>query len=278
MAITCSEQKMCTRICRGEELWQSLISLSEFGQYSSMINTVRILDHSSRRIYSEWFVTLGGAPFSWRQIDTMDFATREIVSEAISGDFAVLRMRWNIKHLLDGTVHLTGSLLCESDTPLIALSCEDMLKRDFHVLVKELITAHIKNAEEKSDDERRFKRISVDYLEAMEISGNFIEARLTDFSRGGMAFRLKKGSLSVLEGSTVLWRSNTFTVEGHLHYESWHGTYRFAFSRPLGENRFRDLFARWSEGCAQPDDFIKFYEVVQAPASTGVRIRSRIKH
>ena len=106
----------------------------------------------------------------------------------------------------------------------------------------------------------------------MSFKGKDVEVRLADFSRGGLKFRLVKGNVDPVVKHDLPWTVDRCSMNCRLFHDASSGMHRLAFVQPLDAQQFCSLFSRWSDGPEHSGQFIKVYDVISAPVSTGLRI------
>ena len=275
MAVTITVYKDYTGICRKDLLWKQLIDIGGYRTLSAHVNSVREIERSSVKVRAEWYVTVGGVPYSWVQVDTLRKERMEISTRAVSGAFVMMKGKWTVTAHPPGRIRLAWSLTYELD-PVIDTHCGDAVKCGMRGYMESMVAAHIRTAAMHGRNERCFKRVQLDRSGQFTIDGRSIDARLTSFSRGGVAFHLVKGMLDAAGKRIVRWCAEGVSGDGRLSFDRRSTMYRVAFERPLDEKEFRILFTSWADGCDFSDELISIYEVVSVPASTGIRIQAPV--
>ena len=269
---TISTVKELTGYARKSDLWKQITDFTIYPKLIPQIDSIRIIEQGQRKSSTEWFITLDGAPFSWVEFDTFKRERYTFCYEAVSGDFDVFRGEVKIDDniVLNG-IRLTCSLNFELGIPVIEEHCGDILKEKFQHYINSIVEHHSGTFKKRSVDERRFKRVRVDRFHSFFINGRTIEAKVLDFSCGGMSICLTKGMLGTEPQRAAEFGFSSKTAHGRLIFDEQYQIHRIHFDSPLDDASFRDLFAQWTDGSSFPDETITIYDVLTAPAGASAR-------
>ncbi|MBN1578773.1 MAG: hypothetical protein JW913_19575 [Chitinispirillaceae bacterium] len=256
-----------TGYCRKKDAWNHIVDFSSYHKIIPQVDIIRIHEKNARHLRSEWFITLDGAPFSWIEIDTLQEERFFLQSEAVSGDFDILKGDWKIEDRKTGGINLSFSLEYELGIPVIEENCGDILEAKLQRYIDTLVEQQSFRIKENASEGRRFKRIPLNRCCSFVIDGRAIEANILNFSRGGMAINLLKGLLGTDPYRQAELQWEAVSSRGRLVFDQHYNTHHIMFSEPLNEFDFKSLFTRWAEGVSFSDEMIRIYEVMTAPSN-----------
>ncbi len=270
-----SSQHLCG-FYRKVRAWNFITDFSIYHKIIPQIESINCHNQKTDLMRTEWFVTLDGAPFSWVELDLLQRERFILSSEAVSGDFDMLRGRWKIEDGKNEGIQLSYTLEYRLGIPVIEENVGEVLKEKMQCYVTSVVNNHCDHLQTGIREERRFKRVGLNRRCPLIINGHEFEAHVMNFSRGGMMVGLGKE----FPGTDLLPRSQ-FQIAGipmcgNGFFDSYYQAHRITFSEPLQEQNFRSLFETWAEGMILTDDIVKVYEVVTTaknPSSLHQNIR-----
>lgn len=248
---------------RKEYLWSSLIDYSFYKEIISQIDTIIIHEQHPHFCRTEWAVMLGGAPFSWTELDMLQHDRYIINFEAINGDFRSLQGHWKIEdNKTDGGVRLTCAIEYDLGIPVVDENLADIMNEKMSIFVSSMVNGQARCLKRNIKNERRFKRVAVNREYTIPINGHPIKALVADFSRGGIKLTADSDVITPDSHDNLYIQLPGFSAKGFIFYSSYHRDYRLKFSAPISEENFRALFNNWAEGEEFTDDMIRIYDVV----------------
>ncbi len=273
--MTVAVQKKLSVCCRKSTILDLFIDVTDVLQQCPLISSVSIIEQTPFRVRSEWFALFGNAPFSWIQVDTIDRKRSMVRSEAVSGDFTRFTMMWDISGRSDGTADISCRLECRLDNALIEKNCGEVIHADLHEFVNSIVSLRVHQAVDRTVEERVFQRIGMERSIGMMFNGQSIDVVVIDVSRGGIRFSPASGLRLLDWGDSLLWESCGVSAKVHIICDGSAGVCRGTFMPPLDEQQFSRLLMQWSGGRDGSGETVAFYDVIHAPASTGVRLTPR---
>lgn len=278
MTLSVTIQKKYSTACRKNSILEQFIDVTDILHHSPFVSSIRVIEQTAIRVRSEWFASFGNAPFSWIQIDTLDRERMKVRSEAISGDFTSFTMLWDISGTSDGATDIVCSLECSLDNALVEKNCGAVIQSDLQEFIETIISLRVRNAVEQTVEDRVFGRVGMNCSIGMMVNGQLLDTVVIDVSRGGVRFSPVNGQPVPGRGNLLQWESCGISAKiGILRDEST-GICRGTFLPPLDEQQFRKLLMQWSGGRNGSGETVAFYDVIHAPASTGIRINARPHH
>jgi len=89
----------------GRRAYAMMKNVEDYPAYMPSVNSITVMERKENEMITRWDAEIDGAPICWVQHIWMKAASREIIFEAIEGDFDVFRGRWRVGES-DGQVFL----------------------------------------------------------------------------------------------------------------------------------------------------------------------------
>ncbi|MDZ7832045.1 MAG: SRPBCC family protein [Desulfobacterales bacterium] len=120
-AVTAMIPVPCSSLDRndtGRRAYEIMKNVEDYPLYMPSVNAIAVLDRKESEMTTRWDAEIDGAPICWVQHIRMRNDTREILFEAIEGDFDVFQGRWRVGES-EGRISLVLSIEYKLGIPII---------------------------------------------------------------------------------------------------------------------------------------------------------------
>ena len=220
---------------RKDSAWEIISDFTGFPGLISSVDKVTILERNEDVGKSEWFITVDNAPLRWTQIDRFDRKNYEIRFESIDGDFETISGFWKVEDFNNEGIKLHYSVDYSLGIPVIEEVVGDVLKEKMKNNIDFMISAIKNRLDNPKAEDRKHERYPVNVCAVLGINNTNIQAKVDNFSQGGMKFSVN-GPLAGQEAQLTI---DGVQVAADLHFNGPHRTIaRAIFRQALSEVQF----------------------------------------
>jgi ribosome-associated toxin RatA of RatAB toxin-antitoxin module len=259
--LTITAKALLDNNIRKSAIWKQLKNFTLFNTFVPGVNKITLTKDNSK-VTAEWFITIDGVPFTWLEVVNFDEHNFTVDFEAVCGDFDKWYGEWTLVSTTQGNFAIEFKLNYRLGIPVVENVVGSILNSKIQKFIDTMVNAHAERLMLNTLDTRNGKRIKLNKDVEFIADNRAIDAKILDFSSGGLKMKLRKELLTLDGCKSVDFSFANVRTQGCCILDANTEIVRIVFSKSLSNQEITSILSQWQTGDLLTDEMVKIYDVV----------------